>query len=724
MNITDPLVLRNDVVLVPVTELAPDVRAKIDHDEGDYTLTRLHGRMVSQVIDGETASLLKIFREPTTIADAVIRNSRELARDPQRWLDELLPHLGTFLMNHVLVPAGENEPELKPFVERGERVGGWEIEKCINLMEDSEIHRVRRGDVYGAMKIARVPSVIANETAILEHLAGASVVPQLLDCGIHEGRSYLVVEWCDGADAGVTASSHGRHDREALLEICASIADAYAELHARGVIHADVHPRNVMIGPDRRVRLIDFGLSRIDGSALPLMPRGGMYYFFEPEYLTYGLAATYAGEQYALAALIYLILTCKHYLEFRFDREEMMRQARTESPLPFDARGVPPWPEVESVLRRALDKDPAQRFPSVREMANALRAARTEEEVVALPAIYIDALEYRDAPKASINYGAAGAAVGVLHIAEARGDAKLLARADVWRSRAARYVGVREGWWDDVAAPEAMVGTLSPYHTVSGLHAAEAFIAYARADRVVQQRAIRNFIEASSAPCASDDLTLGRSGSLLIAALLYERDPVPELRAFGDALLATVRFSSNYAGIAHGWSGYLYAVLRWCLASGSAIPAHVAPRLHELAMMRIPRGRGACWPRIVGGGLQDMMPGWCNGAAGHVFTFATAYDALRERRWLEVAEAAAWNAWEEPLYGADLCCGSAGRAYALLALYRRTGERAWVHRARKLAQHAAQNAGESHALWKGRLGVAALLADMESPDEARMPFFE
>jgi hypothetical protein len=770
MNITAPLQLRSDVVLVPVTRLSAEVRAKIDCEEGDYAVSRLHGRMPSQVIDGETASLLEHFRQPTSIADAVIRNSRELSKDPRIWLDELLPALGIFLRNRVLAPAGEDEEgEMRPRLDAGARVGDWEVVRCVNLIEDSELHRVQRDDVAGALKISRnaMPfdgSVFANEAAVLRHLDDLACVPRLLDHGVHEGRPWLVEEWREGVDAGA-ATSYARHDRAALLELCVRIAEAYVALHARGVIHADVHPRNVLIA-GAEVTLIDFGLSRVAGSALPLMPRGGMYYFFEPEYLQslYGprqLEATYAGEQYALSALLYLILTGKHYLEFRLDREEMMRQSMTEPPLPFAERGVPPWPEVEAILRRGLEKDPARRFASMRELAEALRGvhASASEELPPLDELLVAeelaALESADAyplpPHASVNYGAAGAAIGLLRMSEARGDARLLALAEVWRSRAATYVDKREGWYaEEHDVPEAMIGKVTPYHTVSGLHAVAAMLAWARADTTAQQRAVRDFIAASSAPCESIDVTLGRAGTLLACAMLEERKeergkrkeggpPSSFLLPLSSSLLHEIwskldqlpplesQARETYLGMAHGWSGYLYATLRWCRAAGSELPANCERRLHELAAQRVPRGRGAYWPRTMAGGIQDMMPGWCNGAAGHVFTWTAAFDALRDPRWLALARDAAWNAWEEPLHHADLCCGSAGRAYALLDLYQHTGEREWLVRARQLANHAAgtahATAQRAHALWKGELGIAVLLADLEDPAEARMPFF-
>ena len=730
------------------------MRAKFEYDEGDYTLSRLHGRVPSQIVDGETASLLRLFREPTTIVEAVIRNSRELSKDPKSWLDELLPHLDGFLRSHVLVPADaqQEERELRPLIDAGGIAAGWTIVRCVHLMEESEIYRVRREGAEGAMKIGRItPFSFGNEIEVLRHLDG-NVAPRLIDSGEHEGRPYLVTEWLEGTDA-TNAASFGRHDRAAILALCTSVATAYAELHERGVVHADVHPRNVIVAADRSVGLIDFGLSRVDGVSTRRMPRGGMYAFYEPEYLAgvrqgRQLPASFAGEQYAVSALLYQLITGTHYVDFRLEREEMVRQAEQEPPVPFASRGIPPWPEVERILFRGLDKDPAKRFASMRELADALCVAHADDEVLAdatrqLVDEEIAILSRRPppafpSPHASINYGAAGAALGILRMAMVRDDPKLLALAEVWRSRAATYVNALDGWYDDEDAPQAMVGNVSPYHSVAGLHAASALIAYARSERTLQRLATQAFIDTSQLPCDNLDLTLGRSGSLLAAALLREvGDDVHDL---GNALARDLwqRFDAmpplreqpreTYLGIAHGWSGYLYATLRWSLASKTPLPSNAIARLEQLAELRIPRGRGAFWPRLLGSGYQDMMPGWCNGAAGHVFTWTAAFDATRDERWLALAELAAWNAWEEPLHIADLCCGSAGRAYALVSLYKHTGNREWLARARQLANHAAKNARETaqraHSLWKGELGIAALIADLESPENAAMPMFE
>ena len=201
-------------------------------------------------------------------------------------------------------------------------------------------------------------------------------------------------------------------------------------------------------------------------------------------------------------------------------------------------------------------------------------------------------------------------------------------------------------------------------------------------------------------------------------AIWNELDTRPPIAETTDAL-----------GIAHGWTGYLYAALRWCASSGDAPPSRLVARLHEFAALKTMKGRGAYWRTGVDRPVDSIMPGWCTGTAGQVFLFTLAHRLLGGNEWLHLAELAAWNNWDEPRYAlTTLCCGTAGRAYALLNLYRHTGATEWLSRARQLANHAAThaNATTQHhgALWKGELGVAVLIADLASPENARMPFFE
>ena len=468
------------------------------------------------------------------------------------------------------------------------------------------------------------------------------------------------------------------------------------------MLHGDVHPRNIVVAGDRVV-LLDFGVARLVDEP-PRVGRAGVPFFFEPEH---ELPSSPAGEQYALAALLYLLIAGRHYLDFRLDREELERQIETDSPA-----ALVDWPEPERILFRALEKDPARRYASIADMARELFLERTLQS---LPEAY-------PPPTASIYFGAAGAAIGLLRISPAR--------ADVWRSRAEALIGTEGAYDAGEEVPRGVIGEVSPYHTESGIHAAAAMIAAARSDAPARRRAIEAFLVASRRPCPELDLTLGRSGSLLAAAMLMRIDDDPALRAFGSETMTAIwnaRPNRRYTGMAHGWTGYLYAALRWCEASGDALPPRLIERLRRFAAKKVLHGRGAYWPAELGK-EHHPIPGWCNGSAGQLFLFTLAHRLLGDDEWLRLAELCAWNTWDENRPKTSLCCGSAGRAYALLNLYNHTGEAAWLDRARQLAGHAAAGAvatsQHAHSLWQGELGVAVLVADLASPETARMPFFE
>jgi hypothetical protein len=786
MAITDPVVLPPDVLLVPVAELPESVRRQLTFEEGDYAVTRPRSRTASRIVDAGAAALLQQFRRPATIVEAVIRFSRERSLDPETTLEEAYPLLERLLAAGFLVAEGAAEAEeIRQAHQPGEEVAGFLVLEHVQVLEDTELYQVRSGEgTTAALKIERPAAAgrtgddFAREAEILGHLAGEGA-PRLLGEGEVDGRRYLAVEWCAGVDAWTAASElrrgdrGERGDRAGLLALARSILEAYVRLHARGVTHGDVHPRNVLVSPAGEARLIDFGIARWEGSpsGIPRPWRGGVAFYFEPEYAAAVLAgveapeASAAGEQYAVGALLYYLLAGAQYRDFSLEKEKMLRQIAEEPPLPFAGRGAAPWPEVEALLARALAKSPEERFPSLAAFAEAFAAVAAPPPIARKPgpsageALLARVLErlrpegalFRDgfpqAPRLSVNYGAAGAACALYRIALAREDAELLSLADLWCAKAVAAGTPDEGFYNSERELSVdTLGRVTPYHTPSGPLAVQALVAHALGDTGVQHRAVAAFLEAVRQPCDNPDLTLGRSGVLLAAAMLLETLPQEDelaksLRELGDGLLAglwqeigeqppVLQAAGEWAnlGMAHGWAGYLYATLRWCRSSGTSRPQRLEERLAELAGCARSWGRGLRWPWRDGrGGDAGTMPGWCNGSAGFVHLWTLAHRELGDPSWLALAEGAAWNAWEAPDRIASLCCGLAGRAYALLDLWRQGGGDAWLERARDLAELAAVEAVRSEeaseSLYKGEVGIAALIADLARPEQAVQPFF-
>lgn len=769
------MVLPADVTLVPVDDLPEGMLARVGAEPGDVTVSRVRSRTRSKIVDADTASLLETFREPKTIVEAVIDFSAGRGGDAEETLEELLPVIRNLVRSRLLVPEeSDDATPVAASLASGGRVAGFRVVRTVQVFEDTEIYQaIARDDEFVALKVGRpgrageAARKIAREAGILRHLDG-HCGPGLVADGEYDGRPYIATGWCRGVAVSAAAAEHRRAgDDDRLFELAALVLEAYACLHDRGVVHGDVHPHNVLVDAGGAVTILDFGLSSLVGSGIDV-GRGGIGFFLEPEYAAALLEGrrppqpTYAGEQYALAALLYYLVTGVHYRDFRLERKEMLRQIAGEPPAGFARHGIVEWTAVEHVLFRGLAKSSNDRFPSVRDFAAALRGARREASVRApgrpresdLVEAFVACARIggrwlkesaRPAPVSSVSYGAAGVALALYRLATVRRDAHLLSTADVWATRAAATSGSPDAFAaDDLGIGPDTVGPISVWHTAAGVHLVRTLVAAAMGDAASTDAASADFVASSSAACQDLDLTLGRSGTVLGCALLLEAVPAdPELRALGDRVTDAVWAELEglhpvsecdelpLTGMAHGWAGVLYATMRWCLATGRTIPPGLPVRLAEMEELAAPLGRGIGWPRRVRRGARldstDFMPGWCNGSAGVVHLWTTAHEVFGDDRFLELAEGAAWDAWEAPDPLPQLCCGLAGRSYALLDVYRHTGEERWLARAKELAGRAATGTAfegpRAHSLYKGEAGIAVLMADLADPQAAAMPLF-
>ena len=782
----DKLLLSPDTLIIAVADLPRGVKDRLGRDEQEgFALTRPYGRATSTLVDVALADLLGEFRSPSTVVEAVVRYSRKQGLDPDEILTKLYPALRRCRkLGYLVAPNSAQARPIEASFAVGRRMAGGTIVRCLRVLEDSELHQVAL-DSGGAaaLKVVRPGGAsveeesLGREAAVLEHLGG-DLAPSLLDRGETDDCQWLAIEWFDGVlptRAGGTARRAPAADRE-LLALCVRLAEAYAELHERGVVHGDVHPGNILVAHDGAVRIIDFGLAAIVSGDGPFEspPRGGVQAYYDPEHAAASYdgrqpgPATFASDQFSLGALLYELVADAPYLNFSLDRAAMLRQIAEDEPLPFVRRGRQPWPELEQLLRTTLAKDPGKRLVSTRELAGRLSRVsppspvkdviRTKVLEGVLDSVLAEVrpggswFEHglpAGAPCCSVAYGAAGMAAAVYRVAVLRADPELLALADEWSVRATRDA-IRDDAFtsDDLALDEDITGRVTPFHSVSGVHAVQALISHAIGDIVARQRALDAFAATSREPCDNVDLTLGQSGTLLAAAILLEAiadaryADLTSLTELGNRTLAGLwdRFDAmppvseagelSILGIAHGWAGVLLASLRWCRAADVRPPVNLVDRLDQLALLAQPAGLGVRWPldNHPGGG-PSMMPGWCHGSAGYVHLWTTAHETLRDERWATLAEQSASDAYATPNRIAQLCCGQAGQAYGLLALYRHSGERRWLTAASELATRAATGSATltglptAASLHKGITGIAVLAADIAGPEAAAMPFF-
>ena len=321
-----PLVLPEDVQLVPINELPKPLREQLGGEEGDFALSRHRARQTSKLINGDAAALLEHFRTPRTIVQVVALFSRKHQIDPEQTLEEALPVLRHVIAAGLLVPEdAEAVKRIRPTLEPGGCFAGYRLLQCIQALDDSELYQARHSDgTCVALKLARLGREevlkprLEREVAVLQRLDGF-FNPTLLAFDEADGRLYIALTWRSGIDAA-TAAVELRLSRDwaGLLSLLTSIARGYAALHQQGIIHGDVHPGNLLVNRDGTITIIDYGLADFEGGDLPPSPRGGIGFFYEPEQAAELLKgrppsrANTLGEQYSVAALLYLLASGHH----------------------------------------------------------------------------------------------------------------------------------------------------------------------------------------------------------------------------------------------------------------------------------------------------------------------------------------------------------------------------------------------------------------------------
>lgn len=228
------------------------------------------------------------------------------------------------------------------------------------LQREVVLKRVGAGEGAPAMREARALARVPNEHVV-----------RVYDTDVHHGEGLIVMEHVAGGSlAGWLArSADGKLPLVEALRITDEMLSALAACHDAGVVHGDVKPANVLVTPEGRVKLADFGSARAAAN-VTLMPGGGTLRYMAPEQLR-GQAADARTDLYATAIVLHEMLSGQWHLG-ETPMEPAFTTVRT---LQGDlALTLPPNAEhLRRVLEKALAREPADRYQTAREMADALR---------------------------------------------------------------------------------------------------------------------------------------------------------------------------------------------------------------------------------------------------------------------------------------------------------------------------------------------------------------
>jgi eukaryotic-like serine/threonine-protein kinase len=217
-----------------------------------------------------------------------------------------------------------------------------------------------------------------SEARLLASMRHRHIV-RVLDFGLEELAPFLAMDYAPHG----TLRQHFPAGRPLPLDIIlpyiVQIADALQYVHNRNLIHCDIKPENILLGPANEAWLSDFGIARVADHEQPREVKGTPAYMAPEQILRNPLPAS---DQYALAVLLYTWL--RGELPFSGTPLQICSQ-HLNSPPPRLRRRVPSIaPAVEDVVMQALAKDPSQRFATIKDFAQALKEASQEKQPLVL----------------------------------------------------------------------------------------------------------------------------------------------------------------------------------------------------------------------------------------------------------------------------------------------------------------------------------------------------
>jgi len=183
---------------------------------------------------------------------------------------------------------------------------------------------------------------------------------------------YIVMEVVNGQDLAAILRERGRLSTDDAVQVAIAVASALEAAHRRGIVHRDVKPGNILITDDGDVKVTDFGIARAVSEASMTVTGTtlGSVHYFSPEQAR-GDEVTGASDVYALGIVLYEMLTGRRPFEGDSAAGVALKRLNEDPQPPSAYRPVPSG--LSAIVMRALERDPARRFPDAGSFAEALR---------------------------------------------------------------------------------------------------------------------------------------------------------------------------------------------------------------------------------------------------------------------------------------------------------------------------------------------------------------
>jgi serine/threonine-protein kinase len=202
-------------------------------------------------------------------------------------------------------------------------------------------------------------------------------VVTIYDLGELDGHLFIAMEFVHGTDLERLMTAVEPLKLQSKLDIIVDVLMGLSYAHKHGIIHRDIKPANIRVGEDGHAKIMDFGVAHLASSD---MTRTGLVVgtpsYMAPEQVMGGKAVP-GTDLFAVGAVLYHLITGSKPFEGP-TLQSLFYRIVTDMPRPLDEvrPGLPT--SLNAIIQKAMAKDPAERYPSALDMANAIIAVRAE----------------------------------------------------------------------------------------------------------------------------------------------------------------------------------------------------------------------------------------------------------------------------------------------------------------------------------------------------------